>query len=765
MRTVTNAKGESYTVFDPKYDVEKRKLESFLKEFSANTDEVDKKYGKRRYMIQMQKIANRELTILEILSEDLESYFSSQNKQDDLVLLDSIFNNTKTYVNLFKEAVDDLMPNPSKQLPVDEMLMEKSDIIRKHRLQNMNNLSNEDKDKLDKNKSGIPKELTRRYELIIIPGPGSKNKTVPLRQLRAEQIGSLQTIKGIVVKMTDVKPFLKVASYSCDICGYEIYQVNHQRTYMPLISCESEQCRNNHSQGDIMQINRASKFLSFQEITIQEPTNEVPTGHVPRSIKISCFGSTTRKCTPGDMIIVTGVYLPRMLDDARLKNKMIHDTYIEAFKIEKEKKNYQETKINPETINILKKDKSNTLYLNLAKSIAPEIFGMEDIKKALLLLLVGGVDKTLPDGMKIRGNLNILLMGDPGIAKSQLLKYISHISPRGVYTTGKGSSGVGLTAAVVKDPVTNDLVLEGGALVLADMGVCCIDEFDKMSDYDRANIHEVMEQQTVSIAKAGITTRLNARTSVLAAANPAYGRYNMNLTPHENINLPAALLSRFDLLFLLLDEVNPERDLELARHVAYVHQHKKVNNDNNKDSKIYNEEFIREYIAQAKKCRPTIPQDLHNFIVQKYVEKRKLEIEQKNKQGYQYITPRSLLAVIRLSQALAKLRMNDKVKQEDVDEALRLVEVSQSSINKKDNKEGLATFDGVGKKTDAKSQIYNIVSDLCKNDKNKTVKIDVIRKKIRLRNFTDKQLENMLQEYVNLSILYVDENHTEVTLL
>jgi DNA replication licensing factor MCM7 len=624
------------------------------------------------------------------------------------------------------------------------------------------NLANDDKDKEGKSNSRIPKELTRRYELVIIPGPGSKNKTIPLRQLRAEQIGSLQTIKGIVVKMTDVKPFLKVASYSCDVCGYEIYQVINQRTYMPLISCESEQCRNNHSQGDIMQINRASKFLSFQEITIQEPTNEVPTGHVPRSIKISCFGSTTRKCAPGDMIIVTGVYLPRMLDDARLKSKMIHDTYIEAFKIEKEKKNYQETKINSETINMLKKDKS--LYINLAKSIAPEIFGMEDIKKALLLLLVGGVDKTLPDGMKIRGNLNILLMGDPGIAKSQLLKYISHLSPRGVYTTGKGSSGVGLTAAVVKDPVTNDLVLEGGALVLADMGVCCIDEFDKMSDYDRANIHEVMEQQTVSIAKAGITTRLNARTSVLAAANPVYGRYNTSLTPHENINLPAALLSRFDLLFLLLDEVNPERDLELARHVAYVHQHKKVNSDN-KDNKIYNEEFIREYIAQAKKCKPTIPQDLHNFIVQKYVEKRKLEIEQKNKQGYQYITPRSLLAVIRLSQALAKLRMNDKVKQEDVDEALRLVDVSQSSINKKENKEGLATFDGVGKKMDAKSQIYNIVSELCKSDKNKTVKIDVIKKKIRLRNFTDKQLENMLQEYVNLSILYVDENHTEVTLL
>ena len=764
MKTVNNPKGESYTVFNPNYDIEKRKIESFLKEFKSNEEESDKKFGKKKYMIQMQKIANRELSILEIFTEDLDSYFTSQNKTDDIVLLDCILNNTKTYINLFKEAVDDLMPNASKQLPVDEMLMEKGEIIQKHRLQNLNNLSNEDKDKANKNKNGIPKELTRRYELVIINGPGSKNKTIPLRQLKANQIGSLQTIRGIVVKMTDVKPFLKVASYSCDICGYETYQVNHQRTYMPLLDCQSEQCRNNRSHGDIMQINRASKFLSFQEITIQEPTSEVPTGHVPRSIKISCFGSTTRKCAPGDMIIVTGVYLPRMIDDSRFKSKLIHDTYIEAFKIEKEKKNYKETKINPEMINILKKEK-NTLYLNLAKSIAPEIFGMEDIKKALLLLLVGGVDKNMSDGMKIRGNMNILLMGDPGIAKSQLLKYISHISPRGVYTTGKGSSGVGLTAAVVKDPVTNDLVLEGGALVLADMGVCCIDEFDKMSDYDRANIHEVMEQQTVSIAKAGITTRLNARTSVLAAANPVYGRYNINLSPHENINLPAALLSRFDLLFLLLDEVNPERDLELARHVAYVHQHKKVNNDNNIETKIYNEEFIREYIAQAKKCRPTIPQDLHNFIVQKYVEKRKLEIEQKNKQGYQYITPRSLLAVIRLSQALAKLRMNDKVKQEDVDEALRLVEVSQSSINKKENKEGLANFDGVTKKTDAKSQIYNIVSDLCKNDKNKTVKIDVIKKKIRGRNFSDKQLENMLQEYVNLRILYVDENHTEVTLL
>lgn len=186
--------------------------------------------------------------------------------------------------------------------------------------------------------------------------------------------------------------------------------------------------------------------------------------------------------------------------------------------------------------------------------------------------MVSGNTKVMEDGMRIRGNINVLLMGDPGVAKSQLLKHISNFAPRGIYTTGKGSSGVGLTASVRKDTVTGELVLEGGALVLADTGICAIDEFDKMDERDRTNIHEVMEQQTVSIAKAGITTSLNARTSVLAAANPVYGRYNYNLKPHENINLPPALLSRFDLLFLLLDKNNEETDKTLAFHVASVHK-------------------------------------------------------------------------------------------------------------------------------------------------------------------------------------------------
>ena len=545
------------------------------------------------------------------------------------------------------------------------------DVYIEHRLLAEQRLYSADAPRDPKNR--FPNELLRRFECYF-KAPQSM-KSVSVRQVKARAIGKLVSVKGVVIRATEVKPMLQVATYTCDRCGAETYQPISSTSFMPIEMCQSQDCQVNKSGGRLCLQTRGSKFVKYQEIKIQEHSEQVPVGNIPRALTIIAKGENTRVCRPGDHVGITGVFLPVLKTGFRqVSQGLLSDTFIEAHNIAQLNKQEDEEMLaeqltEEEASRICEDD----FYSKLTTSIAPEIYGHEDVKKALLLMLVGGVDKN-PKGMKIRGNINICLMGDPGVAKSQLLNYIDRLAVRSQYTTGRGSSGVGLTASVLKDPITGEMVLEGGSLVLADQGICCIDEFDKMLDQDRTAIHEVMEQQTISIAKAGIMTSLNARVSILAAANPAFGKYNPKKSIEANIQLPAALLSRFDLLWLMQDRPDRDMDLRLAQHITYVHQHnvQPPTNFAPLDMKL-----MRRYIALCKTKQPVVPQSLSDHIVSVYCEMRK---EARIATDTTFTSARVLLAILRLSTALARLRLSNMVERDDVNEAIRLMEMSKESL-------------------------------------------------------------------------------------
>ncbi|MEM4699504.1 MAG: minichromosome maintenance protein MCM [Candidatus Nezhaarchaeales archaeon] len=487
-----------------------------------------------------------------------------------------------------------------------------------------------------------------------------------IRRIRSHLFNRLIAIEGILTRATGVKHRLTEAVFKCRRCDERIRVPQTERYLTTPVQCTNPDCGSKTGPFDL--VLEESSFIDWQRLTIQERPEELPPGQLPRSIEAIATGDLVDAVRPGDRVTAVGVleFIHESTPRGRLTS---FSSFLDLNFIEVSERGVEEVEITPEDeMKIREVAKDPHVVEKVVKSIAPSIYGMDEVKEAIAYLLFGGEPKVLPDGMRIRGDIHVLLVGDPGTAKSQLLQYVARLAPRGIYTSGKGSTAAGLTATVVRDRTVGDFYLEAGALVLADGGVAAIDEIDKMRAEDRIAIHEAMEQQTVSIAKAGIVATLNARTSILAAANPAYGRYAYQRPVAENINLPVTILSRFDFIFILTDKPDPATDAEKADYVLRLRS---------SPTPVLNvplsPDLLRKYIAYARRhVHPRLSSEAMERIKSFFLE---LRAKGEPPDAPVPITLRQLESLVRAAEARARIALRDVATVEDAEAAIRLLQV------------------------------------------------------------------------------------------
>ncbi len=495
-------------------------------------------------------------------------------------------------------------------------------------------------------------------------------ETIHLRMLGSAHIGKLAMVEGIAVRATPVQPMVTRAAFKCKRCG-NISHVDQPPTpfLRAPLACSDPACQR---KGIFDFLQEESHFVDSQEIRIQERPEDLPPGQLPRSLNVKLVGrDIVDVARPGDHVATVGVVRAVTRTLPQVGKLRVFQLHLDANYIDVLSKEPEAILTSPEEEEqIIELTKDPWIHRKVIRSIAPSIYGYDHIKEAVMYLLFGGVPKHLAD-ISIRGELNTLLIGDPGTAKSALLQYIARIAPRGLYTSGRGTTAAGLTAAVLREQ-GGGMTLEAGALVLADKGVACIDEMDKMRPEDRVAIHEAMEQHTVSVAKGGIVATLNARTAVLAAANPALGRYEPYRTVAENIALPVTILSRFDLIFVLRDVPEKESDTKMSEHILNIHRRGATPSEAPVPSGI-----LRKYISYARNIRPVLTEEALQRLKDFYLTMRAASETEGSPIA---ITPRQLEALVRLAEARARVACRKKILVEDAEAAIAIMQRSLEEV-------------------------------------------------------------------------------------